>query len=156
MRRLVYAVALSALASSAIAAPPTAREPWIRATPPGVPTAAAYLVLEGHGTADRLIDARSTAAERVEIHTHVHENGLMVMKRVDALAVPATGTAVLEPGADHVMLIGLHETLLPGTTVTITLVFERSGATDVAFPVLDARAAPPTTPAPAAQPGHRH
>jgi len=155
MRRLVYALALSALASSALAAPPTARDPWIRATPPGVPTAAAYLVLEGHGIADRLVDARSTVAERVEIHTHVRENGLMVMKRIDALSVPATGTAVLEPGADHVMLIGLREALLPGTTVTITLVFERSGATDVAFPVLDARSEQPPRKSAGTSMGHQ-
>lgn len=147
VRALFCSLVCGAFGAVAIAAPPTANQPWLRATPPGVTTAAAYAQLEGHGTADRLIEARSDSAERVEIHTHVHDNGLMTMKRIDALAVPAAGVARLIPGADHLMLIGLHRALTPGSSVTIKLVFERSGEIEVSFPVIDARAEPPATPA---------
>ena len=136
------ALVLCLIGTAAFAAPPAANDPWIRATPPGVQTAAAYARLTGAGTTDRLVGARTDAADRVEIHTHMMQDGVMAMKQIEALAIPADGAAVLAPGGDHLMLIGLHRPLAPGDTVTFILVFEKSGEVVVQFPVRDARAEP--------------
>jgi copper(I)-binding protein len=139
--RLVFSViALCALGATAEAAAPSTTDAWIRATPPLAETAAAYATFTSTGEPDRLVTARTDAAERVELHTSVSKDGLMTMSKVDGLAVPANGAAKLAPGAEHLMLIGLRHALTPGQTVTITLVFESAGEIAVPFEVRDARA----------------
>lgn len=144
MRKYLWSIALCLAGMSSHAAPPVAHDAWIRETPPSVATAAAYARLEGTGTADRLIGARADACDRIEIHTHVAQDGVMAMSRIEALAIPADGAATLAPGGDHLMLMGLHHPLKAGDTITFTLVFESSGEVAVAFQVRDARAPAPS------------
>ena len=139
VRQYIGSIALGLVAAHALAAAPVARDAWIRATPPGAATAAGYVRIEGTGTADRLIGARSDVSDRVEIHTHVAANGVMTMTKIEALAIPAEGTATLAPGGDHLMLIGLRGPLATGETVTFTLVFANGGEVVVPFAVRDAR-----------------
>jgi len=133
-------IALCALGATAEAAAPTTTDAWIRATPPLAETAAAYATFTSTSEPDRLVTARTDAAERVELHTSMSKDGLMTMSKVDGLSVPANGAAKLAPGAEHLMLIGLRHALAPGQTVTITLVFESAGEIAVPFEVRDARA----------------
>ena len=62
-------------AAPAAADAPSVADAWIRATPPGARTAAAYMTLNGAATADRLLGAATPAAGAVEIHANVVENG---------------------------------------------------------------------------------
>lgn len=141
MTRIVLASFLLALGGVAAAAgAPKVLDPWIRATPPQVTTAAAYVTLEGGETADRLTGAKTNVAAKVEIHSTMQHDGMTLMMPMEALPVPARSTVKLAPGAEHLMLTGLKRALTPGETVTITLQFEHAGAMDVAFPVVDARA----------------
>ena len=66
----------------------------------------------------------SPAAGRVELHETVkNDSGAMQMQpKADGFTVPAGGTHVLQPGGDHVMLMGLTGPLANGTTTTLTLV----------------------------------
>ena len=66
----------------------------------------------------------SPAAGKVELHETVkNDTGAMQMQpKADGFTVPAGGTHVLEPGGDHVMLMGLTGPLANGTTTTLTLV----------------------------------
>jgi hypothetical protein len=133
---------LAAVAATAAAAEsPKVEGAWIRATPPMATTAAAYVTIHGTGESDRLIGASSELAEMVEIHTTVHQDGLMQMKQIPAIAIPARGSAALSPGGEHLMLLGLKGSPKPGETFVITLQFERAGSVDVTFPVVDARSA---------------
>lgn len=50
--------------------------------------------------------------------------GMMEMREVDGIDVPAGGTVRLEPGGYHVMLLDLVEPLVEGQTIPITLRFE--------------------------------
>ncbi|HEY8352143.1 MAG TPA: copper chaperone PCu(A)C [Sphingomonadales bacterium] len=120
----------------------TVSEPWIRAPLlPGRP-AAAYFVIENGGAADRLLEVRTEAAGRVEIHSHVEENGVMKMRRQPALEVPAEAKAVLEPRGDHIMLFDPAPSLKAGAEVELTLVFEQAGEIAVMAPVYSLRAEP--------------
>ena len=92
---------------------------------------AAWLTIRNTGEADRLVGAESPAAERVELHTHIHEDGVMMMRRVDAIQVPAGGEAALEPGGDHLMLFNLKAKFAPGDTFPLTLIFDNAGRVTV-------------------------
>ena len=63
--------------------------------------------------------------------------GMMTMSPVDQIPVPAGGTAVLEPGGFHIMMMGLAAPLEPGTTVEVTLTFENAGEVVVSADVRD-------------------
>jgi periplasmic copper chaperone A len=126
-------------AASARADSLTISDAWARATPPGAVTAAAYLRIDNGGDADRLLEVRSDSASDVQIHTMIEEGGMMRMTPLDDLRVPAGGSAILEPGGDHIMLIDIDAPLVPGETLEMTLVFEHAGELRVAFPIRDAR-----------------
>lgn len=112
---------------------------WIRATPPGARTAAAYLYISNKGDNDRLLEVRSERARSVEIHATQEQSGMMRMSRLDSLAVPADSDLQLGPGGFHLMLVEISDTFVPGDSVLVTLIFEKAGAMDVHFAVRDAR-----------------
>ena len=127
-------------ASSAAAEPPTVSDAWIRATPPGARTAAAYLTITSSGTADRLLGATTPVAGAVEIHTHVAEAGLQRMVRLEELTLPAGESVRLEPGGLHLMLTDIAPPLAPGMSVAFALRFATAGTVEIEIPVVDARA----------------
>ena len=109
--------------------------PYARVTIPGRP-AAGYLKIHNSGAApDALVSASSPMAERVELHTHLMENGVMKMRQVEKVEVPAGGEAAFEPGGYHLMIFGLDKAVKPGTTLPLTLSFEKAGGLDVEFRV---------------------
>ena len=101
---------------------------------PAAPTGAAFMVIHNQGDApDRLIDVRSDAAARVELHTHrENADGVMQMIHVaEGFDLPADGEILMERGGHHVMLMGLTAPLEQGAVFTITLVFEQAGEVPV-------------------------
>lgn len=90
-----------------------------------------------HGGGDRLLDAKSPVAKRVEIHTHIKDGDVMRMRRVDGpLPVTADAPIKMAPGGVHVMLMGLNHALDAGTTIPVTLIFEIAGEMTVDVPVI--------------------
>jgi copper(I)-binding protein len=115
------------------------RDAWARATPPGAKTAAVYLTLVSDGESERLLGAGSDVAEEVQMHSHLHENGMMKMQRQDDFRIPAGEVFTLKPGGDHLMLVGLQASLVPGDELLLQLEFERAGVLEISVPVVDAR-----------------
>ena len=70
-----------------------------------------------------MIAAHSDVADAVELHNHIMEDGMMKMRRVDAIVVPGHAEVVLKPGGLHIMLIGLNRNLEVGKKVTLELEF---------------------------------
>ncbi|WP_207483006.1 copper chaperone PCu(A)C [Arenibaculum pallidiluteum] len=136
MRFIARPIAAAALAASLATLPAHARaadievhRAWTRATPPGAPTAGGYMVVRNTGaTGDRILGGSTPIAERVEVHEMAVVDGVMKMRALaDGLAVPAGGEVTLAPGGHHLMLIGLRDSLKAGTTVPLTLTFEKAG-----------------------------
>ncbi len=101
---------------------------WARATPPGTPVAAAYLVIDNRGPrSDRLLSASSPSAEKVEVHATIHDGDMARMRKVDPLHVAAGERLVLEPGGMHLMLVGLRKPLTEGELIPVVLEFEVAG-----------------------------
>ncbi len=120
---LAAALALTAAAASAGAGIGVANV-WIRATVPGQKVAAAYLDITSP-VAAKLVEARSPAAGVVEIHSMTMRDGVMEMRRMEALVLPAKQTIRLAPGGYHIMLIDLKKPLKAGEKVPLTLTVER-------------------------------
>jgi len=111
-------------------------DPYARAMPPVVPNSGAFLTLQnGARTPHRLVSASSSAAKTVELHTHINDNGVMRMRRVDGIDIPANGVAELKPGGLHIMLIGLHEPLTPDNEITLELTYQDGSSETVTAPV---------------------
>ncbi|GLQ20639.1 copper chaperone PCu(A)C [Algimonas porphyrae] len=69
---------------------------------------AAFFVATNDGVTDaRIISASSPVADTVELHTHTMTDGVMAMREVDGIDIPAGGSVVLEPGSLHLMMFGM-------------------------------------------------
>jgi copper(I)-binding protein len=143
--RPLFAAALLSSAGLTLGAGLEVGDPYVRAVPPGQPNSAAFMTLHNTGREDRaLIGAVSPAAETVELHTHVEEDGLMRMRRIERIAVSAGETTALAPGGLHIMLIGLKSELTPGQTVELTLIQDDGERLAIQAPVRRIEAMSPT------------
>jgi periplasmic copper chaperone A len=113
-------------------------EAWVRSTPPNRTVTAAYLGIRNNsGESRRMTGAASPVAGRVELHTHVHDprSGMMQMRHVEAIELPAGETVRLAPGGLHIMLMDLDRDLQPGATVPMTLEFDDGSRLELEAPV---------------------
>ncbi|MCP3969159.1 MAG: copper chaperone PCu(A)C [Rhodobacteraceae bacterium] len=108
---------------------------FTRASPKMARAGAGFMTIRSTGPADRLLGFASEACERSELHTHIHDDGVMRMRKVEAIDIPAGGEAVLKPGGLHLMFIGLTGQLVEGETVEATLIFEQAGEVQISLPV---------------------
>ena len=109
---------------------------YARAVPPGQPNSASFMTLANSSAQPvSLVEARSPAAKVVELHTHTMEGGMMRMRQVEKIDIPANGEAKLQPGGDHVMLMGLEQDLKPGAEINVTLIFADGSQKEVLAPV---------------------
>lgn len=102
-------------------------QPWARATV--TQTGGAYLTIDNAGAADRLVKVETPIAT-AELHNHIMDGGVMKMRAVDAIPLPA-GRTSLAPGGYHIMLIGLKAPLKEGASFPLKLTFEKAGTVEV-------------------------
>jgi periplasmic copper chaperone A len=110
------------------------KDVWARATPGGAQTAAIYVTMASV-TGDRLASASTPVAQTAELHTMTMDNGVMKMRQVDGIDLPAGQTVTLKPGRYHIMLTGLAQPLKDGQTFPLTLTFAKAGAQQVTVSV---------------------
>ncbi|GGO87495.1 hypothetical protein GCM10011348_40820 [Marinobacterium nitratireducens] len=114
----------------------TVSDAYARAVPPGQSNSAAFLVIRNDADeAVRLIDAASDSAGVVELHTHSEQDGVLKMRRIDAIEIPGRGEHSLAPGADHLMLIGLTRVLSEGDSIGLSLEFSDGQRLQLDVPV---------------------
>jgi copper(I)-binding protein len=101
-------------------------EAWARATPGKSTIGTAYATVTARED-DRLLGAESPVAGTVQIHQHTMEGGVMKMRQVDAVPLPAGQPVKLSPGGYHIMLIDLKAPLVAGQSFPLTLKFEKAG-----------------------------
>ena len=122
MRR--SAIVLSAaLLSSAAMAQVTVKDAWVRATVAQQKATGAFMQLQSAQDA-KLVAAQSPVAGVVEVHEMAMDGGVMKMRAVPAVALPAGKAVELKPGGYHVMLMDLKGQVKDGDTVPVTLVVE--------------------------------
>jgi periplasmic copper chaperone A len=120
------------LVAAALAAPVAAAQSvkaanvWARATAPGQNTASVYFDL----TSDRdaaLVAAGSPAAARAELHAMSLDGGVMRMRPLARIDLPAGQTVRLSPSGTHLMLLDLKQPLKPGDKLPLVLSIQSSG-----------------------------
>ncbi len=114
--------------------------PWVRMMPPGMPSTAAYLTLRNNTARDvEIVSGASPVAATTELHDHIEdEHGVMRMREVGSITIPANGQVKLQPGGLHVMLIDLHSPLETGRQVPLQLELEGLGTLRLQAEVRDA------------------
>lgn len=120
-------------------------EPWARATPPTAQTGGGFLVITNKSnSSDRLVAAKSPAADKVEIHEMKMDGNVMRMRQLDmGLEIPAGASVQLKPGGLHIMFMGLKAPFAKDAGIPVTLVFEKAGSIDVEMAVAAMGAAVP-------------
>ena len=111
---------------------------YARASIPNVPNSAAFFVIKNNSDKDIAItSANSDAAQKNELHTHIKENQMMKMMKIEKLVVPAKSSLELKSGGDHVMLMGLKKELKAGDEINLELSFSDGDKKSIKVPVKD-------------------
>ena len=111
---------------------------YARASIPNVPNSAAFFVIKNNSDKDIAItSANSDIAEKNELHTHIKENEMMKMMKIEKLVVPAKSSLELKSGGDHVMLMGLKKELKAGDEINLELSFSDGDKKKIKVPVKD-------------------
>jgi hypothetical protein len=101
----------------------------------------------------RFVSASSPAAKTVEIHEMTMDNGLMKMRAIPGVEIPAGQSLALKPGGYHIMLIDLKQPIKAGDVVPVTVVFE---SLDKKTQSLEVKAVARALSADAAHGSHKH
>lgn len=113
----------SALCTPAFAQSVAVDHAWVRSTVAAQSAAGAYMDITSREAA-HLIGVSTPVATTVEIHEMRMQGDIMRMRALDRLELPAGKTVRLEPGAYHLMLLGLKRPLQSGVEVPLTLEIE--------------------------------
>lgn len=110
---------------------------YVRGLPPTQKNTAAFFTVTNNGAAEICLRAGSSAAaERLEIHRHRHNNGMMSMQRQEELCVPPGARAEFAPGGTHLMLLNLQRPLRHGDKVELSLDVVGMGEQTFTAPVI--------------------
>ena len=146
--RRAGALSIALAAALALAACTTAAEPdaasaatmaesvvasdvWIKAADDGMTAAFGTLANEGDEPV-RVVGVASSAATAMELHETVEDDsGQMIMREVDGFDVAPGEALTLEPGGDHLMVMGLTAPIVAGDDVVVTLTFDDGSTLEV-------------------------
>ena len=117
----IATLALNAWAQSSV----KIEDAWVRGTVAQQKATGAFMRLTAQRDT-RLVAASSPVAGVVEIHEMSMDNGVMKMRPVAGLELPAGRTVELKPGGYHVMLMDLKAPLAKDTTLPMTLTFQNA------------------------------
>lgn len=104
---------------------------WVRLPPVADRPAAAYFTVRGGAKAERLVAVESAKASRIELHEGGMADGMMTMRQIDGVNVPAGGEAKFESGGNHAMLFGVAPDVQPGGAMPLTFRFASGKTVEV-------------------------
>ena len=104
-------------------AAPTITHAWVKTTVPGSRVSAAYMSIKSAKPL-KLVKAETPVAGLAEIHNMSMKDGVMEMKAMDVVEIPANKSVEFKPGGLHVMLMNVAKPIKPGDKVPLVLTFE--------------------------------
>ncbi len=121
MKKILCAGLLAMLAAApALADDVKISKAWTRATAPGQDSASVQMVITSKRDAT-LVGVASGSAKSAEIHSMVMEGGVMKMRAIDSLPLPAKKPVSLGEDGYHLMMIGLKNPLKAGRKLPFAL-----------------------------------
>jgi copper(I)-binding protein len=125
---------------------------WARATVQGQKATGAFMTITAP-QATRLVAVSTPVAGVAEIHEMKMDAGVMKMRAMPALDLPANQAVELKPGGYHLMLMDLKAPLAKDNSVALTLTFKDAKGVETRQQVT----VPVTTGMPqGSMPGHAH
>lgn len=112
----------------------------VRATAPGQETAMGDMHIVSKQAA-KLVAVSTPAAQSVELHHMSTDNGMMTMREVKDIELPAGKTVDLGESGYHLMLMGLKRPIQAGKTVPFTITVQLANKKTVKLDV-DAQVTP--------------
>jgi copper(I)-binding protein len=150
---MLTSVLLALSATTAFAGDIEIKAPWVRGTVAGQTATGAFMEITSKSGAS-LVGAASPVAGVTEVHEMKMDGGVMKMRAVARLDLPAGKPVILGPGGYHVMLMNLKQMIKTGDSVPLTLQFEgKNRKVEMIEVVAEVRDL--TSKAPAANP-HQH
>ncbi|MDR2239168.1 MAG: copper chaperone PCu(A)C [Zoogloeaceae bacterium] len=122
MRKTLLALSLMLFGAAALAEV-SVKDSWVRGTTPAQKATGAFMEITSTDNA-ALLSAASPAAEVVEVHTMKMEDGVMKMRQIERVELPAGKAVLFAPGGNHIMMMGLKQQLKKGDVVPLTLKIE--------------------------------
>ena len=113
-------VAAMLLSASVYAGDVQVNGAWARATAPGQDAAMVDMSITSKQAAT-LLGVSSPVCNSVELHSMTHDKGVMKMREVKSVELPAGKSVNLGESGYHVMLLGLKAPLKAGDSVPLTL-----------------------------------
>lgn len=109
---------------------------WAKPAKQGQPVSAAYLTLcNGDASDHAIVSASFNGAGALEIHESSMQDGVMSMKKLDQLVLPAGEETKMAPGGYHLMLIGVNEDITTGKKPSMTFTFADGETRTIEFDV---------------------
>lgn len=94
---------------------------------PGQTRAAVYLTLSNTGKQSRSINLISSSISGyAEVHNHLHEDGVMKMRKVEHPSIAANSDLEFHPGGYHIMLFDVAESPIVGSHFELLFEFDRA------------------------------
>ena len=101
-------------------APTYIDQAWVRLSPNKDRPSSGYFVAHGGDAGTQLRGVLTDYALKVEMHESFSEGGVMKMKPVDSVDIPAKGTVAFAPGGKHLMIWGINDTAISRGKMTFT------------------------------------
>jgi len=122
LKTFFLAIVAGMISAPAMAASLIIDDAWSPLAPPGR-MMAGFMTLENQG-ADAIVltGAESPRFGRVEIHTMTMDDGVMRMRKLESLEIPAGETVLLAPSGLHLMLMQPKGDFELGERFDITLI----------------------------------
>ncbi|MDD5176588.1 MAG: copper chaperone PCu(A)C [Sterolibacterium sp.] len=111
------------LFSTLVSAEVSVKDAWVRGTVAGQTATGAFMELTASENA-ALLSVASSVAGVAEVHEMSMDNGVMKMRALPRLDLPAGKSVALKPGGYHIMLMDLKRPLTKGDSVALTLKIE--------------------------------
>ena len=111
----------------------------VREPMPNSNTSAAFMTIHNHGAYPlALFSAQSPQAKKTEIHDHIHQDGMMKMRPIELIDIPAKESVQLQTGGKHLMLFDVAPELKQGDTLQLKLDFSNGEVLILDVPVVKA------------------
>ncbi len=128
MRKFLVVLQLIFIAQFSMAQDLTISEQRVRLMPDNSPATAAFMKIKNNTNKDiKITHAISDFSKKTEIHNHLMENGMMKMREIPFLLVPANQEIELKPGGLHIMLIDFKKKLSKTKKISLEIFFNKKG-----------------------------
>jgi len=108
---------------------------YIRVAAQGMSSAGYFKITNSSDTPDTLYAVKASFAKMAQLHESFRKNGMVGMKEIRFVVIPADSTVTFKPGGYHLMLMNVEYDLKVGMKLHVFLMFRKAGEIGLDIPV---------------------